>query len=114
VKYLPPLHQVKAARKATNFVIEEKLGVTASDSIIRATVANVLALVLELHDVEKVKFAFDHRRNEGRDEVLACLIPVVKKTEAQHSAHIVYPLMLFVGKEEQILELGWYFTFICI
>jgi len=103
LKIIPSLAAVKKARRNLNAQITLDLGVTFSDGIINLKPQLVLNLIKKRHaNLEFVKVTFDHRRNEGRDEVLVGLIPITPK--AQHSPNFVYPILLYCGKEESIHE----------
>jgi len=99
---VPPLKDIKKARMELNQRIIESLKVVHENGIVSLDPESVLKFILKKHATNDFKITFDHRKNEKRDEVLVALIPVVENR--QHSPHLVYPLMLYCGKEEKVIE----------
>lgn len=96
----PPLTKVKAERLRVNQHIKELFQVAESAGKASCSVIKVLQLISEKYNTSTFKLTFDHRKNEERDEVLLALIP----TCISHSPNMVYPVVMYVGKEEEILD----------
>jgi hypothetical protein len=108
IKQLPSLKKVKQVRALKNSNIEKKFNIQKRDHIIYASIKEVLSFAKEKHNTNTFKFTFDHRKNEGQDKVLIAIIPenisATTTSSSSHTPNHVYPICLYVGKEEDIYQ----------
>jgi len=97
----PKLYTLKKERKILNTNIIQQLGITQKEGSVIVDPEKVAELIALKHgEVESLKITMDHRKNEGRNELLLGLIPVCDGV--LHSPTAVYPIALFHGKEEDV------------
>jgi len=107
VPYFVPLEVIKKERKRVNEFIRNTLCVTTKEKgTIEANPLKVFELLQEIFKTNTFKITFDQRKNEGRKEVLLALIPVKNFIHISHSPKLVFPLLLYVGEEEEIKAKG--------
>lgn len=100
---LPSLNKVKKERSDVNANIHKLLDVKTGPGIIYCDPVRVMSLIKQTHNTTQYKITFDHRKNEGRDETLLALIPG-SPTTITHCPTAIYPVMIYVGKEEMLKE----------
>jgi len=101
---IPRINQLKTARKSLNKQISEELRVENKGGSVQLDPEKVYLKMNSKTPSTTIKISFDHRKNEGRNEILVGLIPVVDNL--QHSPISVYPIALYYGKEEDIHNLS--------
>jgi len=107
VQSFVPLEAIKKERKRLNEFIGNTLCVkTAEKGTIEANPRKVLELLQEIFKTNTFKITFDQRKNEGRKEVILAVIPSCHFIHTSHSPKLVYPLLLYVGEEEEIKTKG--------
>jgi len=92
---VPRINRIKNARKKLNQTITDELGIQLGTGSVKLNPDRVFELLKKKAKTTSINISFDHRKNEGRDEVLLGFIPIIDTH--QHSPTKVFPIALFCG-----------------